>query len=264
MGLRAGAAIAAFLALAPPARAARVTLVVADEKARRAAAALAGEEVVVVAFDRAKLADPITKGRFLASLQAGSQVISATRGRACGWLAGELEGVPLRCLLPFNPGQVLDFAREARWRRIPALYSPGYEGHYGRLRGQGRGRGIELVSVLVRRPADLPARLPGALEGADALWLLDSALAEGAALEYIIEVSLSRRVPLLTSQPGLLARGAFLDAELDDQALLRHAANVATAASRGGEAAEDPPPGRLLINRVLERRWGLKVPGGAR
>lgn len=264
MGPRAGAAIAVFLALAPPASAARVTLVVADEKARRAAVALAGEEVLVLAFDRARLADPIAKGRFLASLKAGSQVISASRAHACGWLANELDDVPLRCLLPFNAAQVLDFAREARWRRVPTVYSPGYEDIFGRLRGAGRARGLELSSVLVRRPADLPARLPAALEDADALWLLDSALAQGAVLDYLIELSLSRRVPLITAESGLISRGAFLDVELDDKALVRHAVSVATAASRGADAAGDPPPGRLLVNGVLARRWGLRVPGGER
>lgn len=265
MGPRAGAAFAAFLALAPPASAAKVTLVVADEKSRREAAALAGDEVSVLAFDRVKMTDPIAKGRFLAALQAGSQVVSATRGRACGWLAGELEGVPLRCLLPYNAAQVLDLARQARWRRIPTLYVPGYEPVFGRVRGEAGARGIELLPLLVRRPADLPSRLPALLEGADALWLLDGPLTEGASLDYLVEQSLSRRLPLITSRPELLARGAFLAAESGDAALLRHAVSVATAASRGEDfSGRDPPPGRMHVNEVLARRWGLRVPGGTR
>lgn len=260
-----GLAAAAFLALAAPASAAKVTLVVQDEKTRRAAAALAGEDVRVLAFDRARLADPIAKGRFVASAQAGSVVIAAARGRACGWLAGELEGVPLRCLASFNGAQVLDYARAARWRTIAVIYSPGYERLYGRLRGAARARSITLAPVLVRRLADLPRALPRAVEGADALWLIDEALAGGPALDYIIEHSLSHRIPFIAAAPGLVARGVFLDAGLQDAALMRHAVGIAASIARGEDAGDgDPPPGRLLVNEVLARRWGLRVPGGSR
>lgn len=259
-----GWAAAAFLALAPPASAAKVTLVVQDEKARRAAAALAGKDVQVLAFDRARLADPIAKGRFVASAQAGGVVIAAARGRACGWLAGELEGVPLRCLAPFNGAQVLDYARSARWRRIAVIYSPGYERLYGRLRRAARARSITLTPVLVRRLADLPRALPPVVEGADALWLVDAALAAGPALEYIIEHSLSHRVPFIAVEPGHVARGAFLDTDIGDDAIVRHAVSVATSVARGADRGDsDPPPGRLLVNEVLARRWGLRVPGGS-
>lgn len=260
-----GLAAAAFLALAPPASAAKVTLVVQNEKMRRAAAAMAGGEVRVLAFDRAKLADPIAKGRFVASAQAGGVVLAASRGRACSWLAAELEGVSLRCLAPFNGAQVLDYARAARWKRIAALYAPGYDSFFKRLRGAARGRGIDLVPAPVRRPADLPALLPKALPGADAIWLIDGSLASGASLEFIIEQSLSHRVPFITGEPELIPRGAFLDAALPDDALVRHAVSVATSIARGtDEGDSDPPPGRLLINEVLARRWGLRVPGGPR
>jgi hypothetical protein len=260
-----GLAAAAFLALAPPARAAKVTLVVHSEKARRTAAALAGADVKVVAFDRAKLSDPIAKGRFVAAAQSSGVVLSASRGRACGWLASELEGVSLRCLAPFNGAQVLDYAREARWRRVAAIYSPGYEKLLERLRSAARARGVELVPLPLRRASDLPDRLPAAVTGVDALWLIDGSLASGASLDYVIEQSLSHRVPLVTSEPDLIARGAFLDAQIGDDALVRHAVSVATSIARGADAGDtDPPPGRLLINAVLARRWGLKVPGGPR
>lgn len=260
-----GLAAAAFLALAPPAAAAKVTLVVQNEKMRRAAAALAGAEVRVLAFDGVRLRDPIAKGRFIASAQAGGVVLSASRGRACAWLAAELEGVPLRCLPPFNPEQVLDFAREARWKRLAVIYSPGYERLYGRLRSSARARSIALAPVLVRRPADLPEALPRSIGEADALWLIDGALATGAALDYIIELSLSHRVPFITGEPDLIARGAFLDAEIGDDALVRHAVGVAASLARGGDESDAaPPPGRLLVNEVLARRWGLRVPGGPR
>jgi hypothetical protein len=258
-------AAAAFLALAPPALAAKVTLVVQDEKSRRAAAALAGPEVRVLAFDRAKLADPIAKGRFLAAAQAGGVVLSASRGRACGWLADELESVTLRCLAPFNGAQVLDYAREARWKRLAVLYSPGYERLLVRLRGAARARGVELAAAPVRRPSDLPQALPRALAGADALWLIDGSMASGASLESIIEQSLSHRVPFITAEPGMVPRGAFLDVELSDDAIVRHAVSIATAVARGADEGDsDPPPGRLLINQVLARRLGLRVPGGPR
>lgn len=262
-----GVIAAVCLALGPPASAAKVSLIVADRSQAEAARARAGAGVSVLAFDAIRLGDPIEKGRFLAALQASDRVIAATGGRACGWLGREVEGVPVQCFMPYDGAQVLDFARAAGWRRIAAVHISGYEKVYDHLRGLARARGIELTAVHVDRLRELTSALPPALERAQAVWILgDPLLTEGAAFDYLVSNTLARRIPLIAPGAELVARGAFLGAENDGAALTRHAVAAANAAAAGGPpetGVTEVPGGRLAVNKVLARRWGVRVPGGA-
>lgn len=263
-----GLTAAVFLALAPPAGAAKISLVVADEAQARAAGARTAPDVSVRTFDRVRLSDPLEKGRFLAALQASDRVIAATSGKACGWLAHEIEDAAVHCVMPYDAKQVLDFARAAGWRRVAAVHVTGYEKVFGRLRVLARGRGVELVAVRVDRIRDLPAALPQALTTVHAVWVLgDPLLTEGPAFNYLVEATLARRIPLIGPGEDLVARGVFLGADSDRKAMILHAADVANAAAKGAppdDAAPEAPGGRLVVNPVLSRRWGVIVPGGPR
>lgn len=263
-----GSILAVFLALAPPLRAEKVALVVSDERQATAARARAAKGVDVVAFDGVRLADPLEKGRFVAALQAAGRVVTATGGRACGWLARELEGVPIHCFMPYDGRQVLDFARAAGWRRIAAVHISGYEKVYAHLRGLAGERGIELVAVHVDRTRELTAALPKALPGVQAVWILgDPLLTRGPAFDYLVETSLSRRVPIIAPGTDLVPLGAFVGAENDEAAVLRRAVEASNAAAAGAPSVElvtEVAGGRLLVNRVLARKWGLRVPGGGK
>lgn len=258
-------ALLAALLLAQPhhAFAARVSLIVPGGSA----AVRAGPDVIVLAFDRERLGDPIEKGRFLAALHASDRVVSAAGAPACVWLGRELEGPGLQCLDSYDPAPALDFARAAGWRRVAAVHTKNYESFFIDLRAAARRRGVELADVRIENLRDLPAALPRALNSAEAVWILgDSALTEGAAFEYAVKTSLSRKIPLIAPGNGLVARGAFLGIETDRAAMLRHAVGVANAAAKGQPAgsAADVPAGRLVVNEVLARRWGVRVPGGPR
>lgn len=260
--------LAAFLALAPPARAAteKVVLIVSTPAQARAAAPRAHKGVTVLAFEGLRLGDPIEKGRVLADLQASDRVISATGGRACGWLGREVDGVPLQCFMPYDAPQVLDFARKAGWRTIAAVHITGYEKVFLRLRALARERGIELSAVHVDHLRELTAALPRAIAGADAIWILgDPLLTQGAAFDYLVETSLARRLPLIAPGLGLVAHGAFLGAENDPDALNRAALEAANAAAAGSPASDgvtEIAGGRIEVNKILARRWGVRVPGG--
>ncbi|MCR4296151.1 MAG: hypothetical protein NUW21_11505, partial [Elusimicrobia bacterium] len=122
-----GLFVAVLLALAPPAGALNVALVVSGESRTKAARERAGKDVSVLVFDPARLADPIEKGRFLAALQASDRVIAAADGGACGWLGREVEGVAVHCVTSYDARKILDFARAAGWTRIAAVHMTGYE-----------------------------------------------------------------------------------------------------------------------------------------
>lgn len=262
-----GLLVAVFLALAPPAAAVKVCVVVSTSQAA-AAAARAGKDVLVLAFDRARLRDPIEKGRFLAALQASDRVIASADARSCGWLGREVEGVAVHCVTPYDARKILDFARAAGWRRIAVVHMTGQEKVYARLRILARQRGVALDPVRLEATRDLAKALPRVLEAAKAVWVLgDPLLTEGAALDYLVETALARRLPLIAPHPGLIARGAFLAVEFDPAAEALYAVDAANRAAAGeptAAALTTAPGGRLVFNRVLARRWGVRVPGGAK
>lgn len=259
---------AVFLALGPPASAARISLVVLDREQAAAAAERAAPGVKVLAFEPVRTGDPIEKGRFLAEVQASDRVISATGGKACGWLARETDGVPIHCVVPYDARQVLDFARTAGWRRIAVVHMEGYEKVFARMRKHARARGIELEPVRIARIRELPGAVPLALKSAQAMWILgDPLLTEGAGFDYLVETALARKIPLLGPGADIVARGAFLGADSDFAEMVKHSVAVAAAAA-GGVAPDDSDTevngGKLFFNQVLARRWGVRVPGGAR
>lgn len=262
-----GLLVAVFLALAPPAAADKVCVVLSPSQTR-GAAARAGKGVSVLAFDPGRLADPIAKGRFLAVLQAADRIIASADGRSCAWLSREVEGIAVHCVAPFDAGKILDFARAVGWRRIAVVHMTAHAKVFARLRDLGRQRGIALVPVRLEATRDLARDLPRALESAKAVWVLnDPLLIDGAAFDHLVEATLARRIPLIAPDPALIARGAFLAAEFDPEASARYAVDAANLAAAGATipaAITDVPGGRLVINRVLARRWGMRVPGGAR
>lgn len=259
---------AAFLALAPPAGAAQISMVVLDQEQARAASARAAPGVKVLAFDEVRPGDPIGKGRFLASVQASDRVITATGGKACGWLARETDGVPIHCVVPYDPRQVLDFARAAGWKRIAVVHMEGYEKVFARMRLHARERGITLEPVRVEKIRELPESVPRALKTAQAVWILgDPLLTEGPAFAYLVEAALARRLPLLGPGADIVTRGAFLGADSDSKAMVKHSVDVANAAAAGAapdDSDVEVAGGTLSFNQVLARRWGVRVPGGTR
>lgn len=259
---------AVYLALAPPALAAKISLIVLDREQARAAAALAAPGVSVLAFDQVRTGDPIEKGRFLATVQASDRVITATGGKVCGWLARETDGVPIHCVVQYDARQVLDFARTAGWKRIAVVHMEGYEKVFARMKTHARARGIALDGVRVERLRELPEAVPRALKTASAVWIVgDPLLTEGPGFDFIVETALARKIPLVGPGADIVARGAFLGADSDAAQMVKHTVGVANAAA-GGAAPEDSDTevagGKLTVNEVLARRWGVRVPGGAR
>lgn len=255
---------AAWLALAlAPAAAAEVIFVVEGRAQARKAEALSAEGVRVVAFERRRLADPIVKGRLLSSLHT-SELIVAVGTDACGWLGRETENAAIQCVPPYDPAQVLDFARASGWRRVAAVHTAGYERLLTRLRALARERGLTLQPLRVVGRRDLP-RLSKELAASDAIWVLgDALLTQDSVFSYLVELSLTHRVPLIAPEHALVSHGAFLGAQSEPAAVLRYAAAVAGAAARGAPPPEPAPPGRLLVNEVLTRKWGGPPPGSAR
>lgn len=246
-----------------------------------------GAGVRVRRLDEGRL-DPIAKGRLVSALEASERVVVVGL-EAAAWAAKELEDVPVHFeggvsrvpgaelaargwtgTLAWEPEQVLGFARAAGWKRLAVAYTPGYESALPALRAAARASSVTLGESAVAARPDIPAAVAELAGRSDALWVLgDPLLTGGAGIDFIIEQSLSRRLPLVAPDAGLVERGAYLGVAPDWPGLLAHAAALAAAAAARGPAAWPTArvafsgrAGKVVVNEVLRRRWGAA--GGVR
>lgn len=247
-----------------------------------------GDGVSLRRFDPQEVSDPIANGRLLARLLASDGVVVVGL-EAASWAARELEGVRIHFAggvgripgatltargwtgeLPYGAEPLLVFAKAEGWRRLGVLYAPGYEGVARALRESARGMGLSLDARPVAARRDIPRVGTELAEVSDALWLLgDPSLTKGAGFAYLVELSLSRRLPLLAPEAALLQEGAFAVWEPDWQAVAMEAAKTARGIGAAGSWPRSPlalggGPGRVLVNDVLRRRWAAGKKGGGR
>ncbi|MBI2361794.1 MAG: hypothetical protein HYV15_00200 [Elusimicrobia bacterium] len=235
-------------------------------------------------FDPSELADPIVSGRLSARLQDSDGVV-AVGYEAGAWAARELEGgrvhfsggasrlsgAALKARgwsgeLSSSPQPFLELARREGWERVGVLLTAGFEGALPELKAAAAARGVALEVRVVLARRGLPEAAQALAERCAALWVLgDPLLTAGPGFDYLVELSLSRRLPLLVPEPGMVDGGAFAAWEADEAEAGARAAELAKR-SAGGEW---PPPGvrfgggggRLRVNEVLRRRW---TAGGSR
>lgn len=246
---------------------------------RAASSAEAG--LLVRRFEPGHLGDPIASGRLSARLQAADAVV-VVGAAAAAWALRELEGVPVHLVggaaaasaatlaargwsgeLAYAPGPVLDFARQEGFKRLGVLHVAGYEGLLDELRQAAAARGVALSERRVSGARELPGGLRELAEGVDALWVLgDPLLTQGAGFAYLVEFSLSRRLPLIAPAAEAVAGGAYAGWEPDWRALGERGAAVAGSSWTGRRPtlAFGVAQGRVVVNEVLRRRWG----GGGR
>lgn len=247
-----------------------------------------GDGVRLRRFDPRELSDPIANGRLLARLQASEGVV-AVGFDAASWAARELEGVKVHFAggvtrvaghalaargwtgeLPYAAGPLLDFAKAEGWKLLGVLHTPGYEAVLPELRREAAERGLRLSVRSAPSRKDIPAAAGELAADCDALWLLgDPVLTRGPGFAFLVELSLSRRLPLVAPEPDLVGEGAYVAWEADWGAVTVEAAKVARASRAAAgwprvRLALGGGPGSLRVNEVLRRRWAAGRPGGSR
>lgn len=229
-------------------------------------------------FEARELNDPIVSGRLQARLQVSDGVI-VVGFDAAAWASRELEGVRLH----FAGGmsrvsgaaltargwsgelstgvRMIELARSEGWKRVGVLYAPGFEGVLPALRQAAAAKGVTLEARAVAGRQAIPEAAQALAKACNALWVLgDPILTTGAGFDYLVELSLSRRLPLLAPEPSMVDSGAYAAWDPDWAAAAAAAAKMAKGAdgavvwpkagvTLGGGA------GRMRVNEVLKRRW---------
>lgn len=237
-----------------------------------------GDGVRLRRFEARELTDPIASGRLQARLQVSDGVI-VVGFDASAWASRELEGVRLH----FAGGmsrvsgaalkargwsgelssgvRMLEFARAEGWKRVGVLYAPGFEGVLPALRQAAAAKGVALETRVVAGRQAIPEAAQALADTCSALWVLgDPILTTGAGFDYLVGLSLSRRLPLLAPEPSMVDSGAYAAWDPDWAA----AAAAAAKMTKGADGAVVWPEagvtlggggGRMRVNEVLKRRW---------
>lgn len=251
-------------------------------------ASLQGQGTVAVyVLDPINIADPIEKGKLVASLQARSLVV-AVGDEATGFVFRELEdtrvyfvgaglvsGEWLKSkfsagIFSYNIDAFLGAVKDLWPGAIGLVYTPGYEPVAAWIRQGASARGIVLREKKIDSIKEFTPAIRELLDGSRTIWVLgDPLLVRGAGFEFLSERALSRKIPVIA--PGLweIQHGAFLGFDPAADALASRASEAigsVLSGTSGGAPRFEPAPGdgTLLINETLADRWKVAPPSGQR
>ncbi|MBI3299172.1 MAG: hypothetical protein HYZ75_13470 [Elusimicrobia bacterium] len=236
-------------------------------------------------FESSETADPIRRGRLLSVLQ-NSELLVAVGDPATELVLGEIEDVPIYFvggslvsgsrlaspsvagILSYDVDGLLDAVGRLWSGRLGLAFTPGYEAVAAAVRSGAKARGFAVVERRIASQKEIPSAVRELLERSQALWVVgDPLLARGAGFQFLVERSLSRRVPIVAAGPWEVRRGAFVTSEPAADALGAEAAGAVKSLAAGRElparVRTAPPGGTVVYNGALAEKWGLRLPGGA-
>ncbi len=130
------------------------------------------------------------------------------------------------------------------------------------LSGEGKRLGIELVPFPIQSRNDIPKIINSGAFSIDVLLIiLDIKLRSTKILEYLIEESLRRKIPVVGYNSWFAKNGALLSFDIDDRAIGTQA-GTAVKGILAGETRDETgilPPGNIRINVDLKTAGKLGI-----
>ncbi len=158
--------------------------------------------------------------------------------------------------LKIRPQEQLQLFKKAlpAIRRIGVLYDPGVSGEtIVEARAAAKDLNLLLIEKTVTRQADIADSLSEIIWGVDALWMIpDPTVVSKESFQYLLEASISRRLPLFTFSDVFVRRGALLALAPDYTAIGRQAGQLIQKILQGQSPGGIPlvyAQGSLVVNR---------------
>lgn len=148
-------------------------------------------------------------------------------------------------------------------RRIGLLYDPRRTGALI-LESERAARklGLQLITVPVDNPSDVPEALSKVLATIDLFWLLqDQTVITETSMDFIVQATLEAKVPMFGFSPTLVQQGALGALVIKARDIGWQAGHLATAILQGGSPSkqplQDPAQPRLALNLNSAEYFGL-------
>ena len=148
-------------------------------------------------------------------------------------------------------------------RRIGLLYDPSRSSELiTESERAARKLGLQLITVPIENPSDVPGALRRVLSTIDLFWLLqDQTVITEDSMEFIVQATLEAKVPMFGFSPTLVQQGALGALVINARDIGRQAGHLATAILRGGSPSRHPPQDpahpQLALNLNAAEYFGL-------
>ncbi len=240
-----------------------------------------GGKIRRVEFDAALIANPISKGRILATLQTAGLVITIG-DQASAFAARELDdtriyfigatlakGADLKSsevsgIFAYSPEDVLDALPASLKSGVGLLFTPGYEPVAKRIEDAAKGKGVAVQQKVVTNLKGLSSATEQLLGSAKTIWVLgDPLLVSEAGFSYLVEETLGRNIALIGPGAAQVREGALLCSGIGTpDAVAQTAADalrpmIESKDYKQPEARTAPPGGDVFYQPALGRKFGL-------
>jgi putative tryptophan/tyrosine transport system substrate-binding protein len=165
-------------------------------------------------------------------------------------------------------GHQLDLVKELvpAVSKIGVIYNPGEANSVAvleRIKQESQSRGVEIVESTANRSSDVAASAQSLVGKVDALFVPQDNTAV-SALESIIHVAYSAKIPFFASDTGSVERGALASVGMDEQVIGELAGQIAADILEGKKPQDIPvalgDKTSLAINLKSAKRMGVTIP----
>ena len=149
--------------------------------------------------------------------------------------------------------------------RVGVLVSPGESAFLRSAREAADAAGLSLIEAPVTSPGSLAGTARALAQHVDALWLPpDPGVATPESFQFLLELSLHERKPLLTFSESLVRAGALLSVTPDCDWVGERAAEAVRRVLSGERAGDIPVTplkrSRVVVNEATARAIGRSLP----
>lgn len=151
-------------------------------------------------------------------------------------------------------------------KKVGLVYDPGQSAHrFQEYQAAAAAQKVALTGVPVTDRKDVAQAVKDLLSRVDALWLMpDTTVVNAASVKFILEHSLSQKVPVIAFSQAICRAGGLLATEADPSAVGRRAAELVRRMAAGNTSDAGAVPGDLFINARTASALGLTVPAQVR
>lgn len=150
--------------------------------------------------------------------------------------------------------------------KIGVVYNPGEANSVAvlaRIKQEAQARKIEIVEATANRSSDVAASAQSLIGKVDAIFVPQDNTAV-SALESIIQVAYSAKIPFFASDSGSVERGALASVGMDEQVIGELAGKIAADILEGKKPGDIPvalgDKTSLAINLKSAKRMGVAIP----
>lgn len=147
-------------------------------------------------------------------------------------------------------------------KKVGVLFDPSRSGPLvEECEAAARAAGVTLVKAQVTARSEIAGATRALMDQVDLLWLLpDPTVVSGETFKFLVQTSLSMKVPLLGFSGAIAKAGALVSTDVELPQMGKAAAQAARRVIGGGALQVEPPAPGIVINGKTAELLGVSIP----